>query len=124
MTFGPEESRWVEKTLRKMSLEEKIGQMIALRCYGRFVNRDSEYFQNIQSLILKKNVGGLLFFAGNVFETAHQINSFQRMAKHPLLIAADFEWGSGFRIEGATLFPPLMSLGAIGSDELSYLLRR
>jgi beta-N-acetylhexosaminidase len=122
LTFGPPESRWVEKTLRKMSLEEKIGQMIVLRCYGRFVNRDSEYFQNIQSLVLEHNVGGLLFFAGNVFETAHQINAFQKMAKYPLLIAADFECGSGFRIEGATLFPPLMSLGAIGSEELSFLM--
>ena len=122
LTFGPSESRWVERTLRKMSLEEKIGQMITLRCYGRFVNRDSQYFQEIRSLILEQNVGGFIFFAGDVFETAHLANSFQRVAKYPLLMAADFEWGSGYRIEGATLFPPLMSLGAIGSEELSYLM--
>ena len=120
LTLGPSEMRWAKKTLSKMTLEEKIGQMVACRYSGNFVNRNSEYFQNLKTLIVEQKIGGLIIFGGEVYESAILTNSFQELAKIPLLVASDFERGAGNQIDGATLFPPIMSLGAADSEDLAY----
>ncbi len=103
-----------------MSLEEKVGQMIAWRYNAHFENIDNEYVRDLVNLVSRKKIGGLIIFAGEVYETAHLTNYLQQQAEIPLLIAADFEWGAAMRISGTTLFPPLMALGAGGSEELAY----
>lgn len=122
LTFGPIETKWVTKVLSKMSLEEKVGQMIALRYSGHFVNKDSDYFQDLKSMIEERKIGGLIIFGGEVYETAYLTNSLQKLAKIPLLIASDFERGVGNQIEGATLFPSLMGIGATWSEDQAYLM--
>jgi beta-N-acetylhexosaminidase len=117
---GPAEDEWVKKTLSRMTLEEKVGQMIAWRYNAHFVNLDSESIRELVDLVSRKRIGGLIIFAGEVYETAHLTNYLQQQAQIPLLVAADFEWGAAMRIEGTTLFPPLMALGASGSEELAY----
>ena len=120
--FGRGEAKWVKKIMEKMTLEEKIGQMVACRYSGYFVNRDSDYFKDLESLVVKRKIGGLILFGGNVYETAYLTNTFQDLAKIPLLIASDFERGAGNQIKGATQFPPLMAMGAAGSEELAYMM--
>ncbi len=122
LTFGPSEAKWVEKTLRKMTLEEKIGQMVACRYSGHFVNKDSDYLEGLESWIVKRKIGGLILFGGEVYETAYLTNTAQKMARIPLLIASDFERGAGNQITGATLFPPIMAVGATWSEEQAYLM--
>jgi len=102
-----------------MTIEEKIGQMIAWRYNGRFFNLASDELRFLVELITKRKIGGLVLFAGEIYETAHLTNYLQRQARIPLLIAADFEWGAAMRINGTTLFPPLMALGAADSEELA-----
>jgi beta-N-acetylhexosaminidase len=120
LALGPGEMRWVKRILNRMTVEEKIGQMVACRYSGNFVNRNSEYFQNLTTMIVDYKIGGLIIFGGQVYETAMLTNSFQELAEIPLLVASDFERGAGNQIAGATLFPPLMSLGAADSEELAY----
>ncbi len=120
LTLGPSEMRWINKTLGRLTLEEKIGQLIACRYSGNFVNKNSDYFQNLKTLIQEQKIGGLIIFGGVVYETAILNNTFQDLADIPLLIASDFERGAGNQIDGATLFPPLMSLGAADSEDLAY----
>jgi beta-N-acetylhexosaminidase len=120
----PPDRGWVNKTLGKMTLEDKIGQMIACRFSGTFRNADSEALRKIESLISDQRIGGLILFGGEVYETAMLTNAFQKLAKVPLLFASDFERGTGNQITNATLFPPLMSLGAAGSDGLAYEMGR
>lgn len=122
MSFGRDEAKWVAHTMEKMTLEEKVGQLIACRYSGRFVNLDSEYINELKTLIGEQKIGGLILFAGNVYETAHLTNLLQEKAEIPLLIASDLERGLGNQIDGATLFPPVMSLGAADSTELAYLM--
>jgi beta-N-acetylhexosaminidase len=117
---GPDTAGWAGKTLARMTLEEKVGQMIACRYNGSFFNRDSDTVKDLVGLITKEKIGGLIIFAGEVYETAHLTNFLQEKARIPLLIAADFEWGAAMRINGTTLFPPLMALGATDSEELAY----
>ena len=120
LTLGPAEMRWAKKTLNKMTLEEKIGQMVACRYSGNFVNRNSEYFQNLKTMIEDFKIGGIIIFGGETYESAILTNSFQQLAEIPLLVASDFERGVGNQISGATLFPPIMGVGAADSEELAY----
>ena len=120
LDYGPAEARWVKKTISKMTLEEKIGQMFCLGFYGDFINRNSETLTKYRHWVGDLKIGGLAIYRGDVFETAHMMNSLQALSDIPLLIAANLEKGLGNQMEGATLFPPLMSIGATGSEELSY----
>ncbi|MGA2585831.1 MAG: glycoside hydrolase family 3 N-terminal domain-containing protein [Candidatus Aminicenantales bacterium] len=120
LSLGPGDARWVSKTLGRMSIEEKIGQMIACRYTGGFFNDDSDYIAGLRSLVVDQKIGGVVIFLGESYETAHLNNALQKLAKYPLLVASDFERGAGNQITGATLFPTLMALGAADSDELAY----
>ena len=115
---------WVARTLKKMTVEEKVGQLVSCRFAGGFRNADSAYIRELNDLVAKSGIGGLILFGGEVYETAELTNAFQKLAKVPLLIASDFERGAGNQVTGATLFPPLMSLGAAGSEELAYEMGR
>ena len=117
---APDEG-WVGRTLKRLTIEEKIGQMIACRFTADFRNADSPGLAALDDLVAKSKIGGLILFApARVYETAELANAFQRQARVPLLMAADFERGAANRITNATLFPPFMALGAAGSEELAY----
>lgn len=122
LAFGPSEARWAARLLEKMTVEEKVGQMVAWRYSGHFVSQDSGYLESLESLIVKRRIGGLILFGGEVYETAYLTNRLQGLAKIPLLIASDFERGAGNQISGATEFPPLMALGAAMSEEQAFLM--
>ena len=120
LIFGPSETRWVEKTLKAMTLEEKVGQLIACRYTGDFFNEESPYLADLKDLIVHRKIGGVIIFLGEAYETAHLNNALQKMAKFPLLVASDLERGTGNQITGATLFPTLMGVGAANSEELAF----
>lgn len=115
---------WVEKTLRRLSLEEKIGQLLFVSINGRFMPADSEEMARLRYLVKEKKVGGVILFGGEVYETAILLNQLQKWSKIPLLVSSDLERGAGNQVNGATSFPPLMALGAADSDELAYEMGR
>lgn len=116
---------WVARTLKKMTVEEKVGQLVACRFTADFRNADDPGLRELEALVAESRIGGLILFApAGVTDTAELTNAFQRLAKVPLLIASDFESGAANRVTGATRFPPLMSLGAAGSEDLAYAMGR
>ncbi|MEE8378170.1 MAG: glycoside hydrolase family 3 N-terminal domain-containing protein [Candidatus Aminicenantaceae bacterium] len=56
----------------------------------------------------------MAIYRGDVYETARMMNTLQASSDIPLLIAANLEKGLGNQMDGATLFPPIMSIGAAG----------
>ena len=116
----PADAKRVEKILSRLTLEDKVGQMIACRFTGDFTNLDAAAVRELDELVVRHKVGGLILFGGEAMETASLVNHFQKLARLPLLLASDFERGTGNQITGATLFPPLMAVGAAGSEELAY----
>jgi beta-glucosidase-like glycosyl hydrolase/CubicO group peptidase (beta-lactamase class C family) len=111
---------WAESTLKRLSLRDKIAQLIQIRVPGKFLNAQSEDFKNIRNHIEKHHVGGVVLFAGNIYESAVLLNNLQGISKLPLLVSADFERGVSFRIADATSFPWTMALGAAGSEQFAY----
>ena len=119
---------WADATLRKMSLEEKIGQMIMPWAHIEFMNvKDPDYLL-LQDEMRKYHVGGfgvtVFTDAGSLLkseplEAAALTNGLQKDSKYPLLFAADFERGLSMRLNGATAFPAAMAFGAAGDPELA-----
>lgn len=114
------EKGWAAGTLKSMSLRDQIAQLVQIRVGGKFIHRQSPEYQKIAAQIRQSHVGGLVLFAGNVYESAILLNEFQALSKLPLLVAADFERGASFRIADTTSFPWTMALGATGSEQLAY----
>ncbi|PYV18905.1 MAG: hypothetical protein DMG07_02970 [Acidobacteria bacterium] len=114
------DAAWAGRTLSTLSLREKIGQLVQIRLPGKFLNRRSREFLEILDQIRRNQVGGLILFAGNVYESAILLNDLQRESKLPLIVAADFERGASFRIADTTSFPWTMAVGATGSEDLAY----
>ena len=56
---------------------------------------------------------------GQPLELAVTLNRLQALAAVPLLTGADFEYGAGMRLDGATRFPRAMPLGAAGDPALA-----
>lgn len=116
---APDQS-WVDQTLAGLSLREKIGQLIQIRVRGKFLNRQSPEFQALKETIQQCRVGGVVLFAGNIYESTVLLNELQFISDLPLLVSADFERGASFRIEDTTSFPWTMAIGATGSEEFAY----
>ena len=115
------QSRWVERTLRSMTLDEKIGQMIMPGWdVGAFRNVDSDEFAKARRNIVDFHVGGLHVYGGDPTPVALAINEMQKLAKVPLLISDNFEGGVGYVLFGATRLPLAMAIGATGDEHLAY----
>lgn len=116
--------RWVEKTLKNLSLEEKVGQMLNIRYFTDFQNFDSDDYRqfrdalrkyHIGSVVLTVHVDGPTLLKNPPLEVASVANQLQRDSELPLLIAADFERGLASRVSSVPSFPDAMAFGAIGN---------
>src|SRR5215471_4682707 len=115
---------WVEKTLKKLTLEEKVGQMLNVRYFTDFQNVDAEAYKqfrdslrkyHIGSVVLTVHVDGPILLKNPPLEVAAVANQLQRDSDLPLLIAADFEQGLASRVSSVPAFPDAMAFGAAGN---------
>lgn len=120
--------KWAASTLRKMTLEEKIGQMIMVWAHVQFLNVDSPEYLQMQEEMRTHHVGGFgvtiageggMLVKSQPLEAAQLTNELQKDSKYPLFFAADFERGLSMRLSGATDFPAAMAFGAAGDKELA-----
>jgi beta-N-acetylhexosaminidase len=116
--------KWAEKTLRKLTLEEKIGQVFMIWCRASFLNVENpEYLQlrdamqkyHVGSFAMTVHVDGPFLLRSEPYEAAELLNRLQSESKLPLLFAADFERGVSMRLIGTTVFPHAMAFGADGN---------
>jgi beta-N-acetylhexosaminidase len=120
LALGAGGSRWVDEMMERLTLEDKVAQMIGCRYAGEFYPADGEQAAYLRRLVARHRVGGMVIFGGEAYETALLNNALQSLADVPLLIASDLERGAGTQITGATLFPTIMGLGAADSEDLAY----
>ena len=57
------------KQVKKMSVEEKVGQLVHVGINAKFANRDSPFFRDIQRHVLENKIGGIIFFGAPIYET-------------------------------------------------------
>src|ERR1700687_227074 len=118
-----EGEKWAEKTLHKMSVEEKVGQLFMIWTRAQFLNVNSPDYAQLRDTMNKYHVGSFamtvryeppFLYRSEPFEAAQLLNRLQSDSKLPLLIAADFEVGLSNRLHGTAAFPNAMAIGATG----------
>ncbi len=114
------QDRWVEKTLKAMTLREKIGQMINVRLMGDFTNFQSERFLDYRREIEQNKIGGFTVYRGDANTIAGITNELQRISEIPLFFAADYERGLRMNVRNGTPFTTNMGVGAAGDVEAAY----
>src|SRR6202165_4612264 len=127
--LSPDGERWVTQTLKKMSLDEKIGQVFAVWAYGAFMSTESPEYRDLIRDVEEKHIGSFAIQTqgsplgidrSQVYPTAVLVNTLQSHAKVPLLIAADFERGTSMRIDEGASFPHAMAVAATGHPQDAY----
>ncbi|GMA41946.1 glycoside hydrolase family 3 protein [Mobilicoccus caccae] len=127
---------WARRILRRMTLEQKVGQLFTCYVHGTDAERvtEAEAAENTKlfgvrsgaEAVARYHLGGVIYFAwSDNLKDPEQIaglsNGLQRAAlasgaRVPLTISVDQEHGAVFRIgRPATLFPGAMALGATRS---------
>ncbi len=118
--------KWAEKTLHKLTVEEKIGQVFMIWCRASFLNAENpEYLQwresmekyHVGSFAMTVHVDGPYLLRSEPYEAAELLNRLQSDSRLPLLFAADFERGVPMRLMGATIFPHAMAFGGDGKPQ-------
>ena len=116
-------AKWAERTLQKLSLEEKVGQLFMIWVRAEFLNVNSPEYLELRDSMRKYHVGSFamtvrwdppFLYRNQPYEAAELLNRLQQDSKLPLLIAADFERGITMRLHGGTPFPHAMAFGAAG----------
>ena len=115
--FGNLYSHWVDSVFDSLTPDQRIGQLFFADTYS---NHGKNHVETISEYIQKYRIGGLIFFQGGPKRQALLANRYQALAKTPLLIAMDAEWGLGMRLDSCVSFPRQMALGAIEDMNLIH----
>jgi beta-N-acetylhexosaminidase len=109
--------KWVDSVFNSLSPEEKIAQLMVIRAHS---NLGQDHVKQVTDLIQKYNVGALCFFQGGPVRQANLTNLYQSIAKTPLMVTIDGEWGLGMRLDSVVNYPYQLTLGALKDDKIIY----
>ncbi len=115
--FAARQKHWVDSVYNGLTPDERIGQLFMVAAYS---DANAAQVGGVEALIGKYHVGGLIFFQGSPARQAHLTNHYQSLARVPLMIGMDAEWGLGMRLDSTINFPRQMTLGAIQNNESIY----
>src|SRR5579864_7337076 len=94
--------KWAQKTLKKMPVEEKVGQLFMVWTRAQFLNVNSPDYAQLRDTMNKYHVGSVamtvryeppFLYKTDPYEAADLLNHLLHDSKLTLLIAADFELG-------------------------------
>jgi beta-N-acetylhexosaminidase len=111
------QNHWVDSVYKKLSRKHRVAQLFFVRAH---TNLGQAYEDSVGSVIKDQQIGGLVFFQGGPGRQLNLINTYQKLAKVPLLVAMDGEWGLGMRLDSTISYPYQMTLGAIQDNSLIY----
>lgn len=115
------ESKWVDSVQASLTPDERIAQLFMVAAWS---NKDMKHVRQIDSLVTKYNIGGLIFMQGGPFRQAKLVNYYQSKAKTPILMAIDGEFGLAMRLDSTPQYPRQMTLAAMEDDSMIYYMGR
>lgn len=114
---NPQIIQMADSVLSTLSLREKIAQIIIIA----YQVNDSPKVKRLQNHLIKdEGIGGVIIMNDPLDGAIKRLNEFHTMAKTPLLVTIDGEWGLSMRFDEIPVFPRQMQLGALSSDSLVY----
>ena len=111
---------WPKRVLKKLSLREKIAQMMIYRMHLKYENVTPEKWEEITRLVSGDGIGGIHLWSGDGSSSIAFINEIQNRSKVPIIFDADIERGFGQRFPSGTDFPPMMAITATGNPKNAY----
>jgi beta-glucosidase-like glycosyl hydrolase/CubicO group peptidase (beta-lactamase class C family) len=108
--------KWADSVMQSLTTDQMIGQLMVVRANYPW----KEYDTLIDRYIRDYDIGGVTFFGGHPTLQARQTNHWQSLAKTPMFISIDGEYGPAMRLDSIMGFPYQMTLGAINNDSLIY----
>ncbi len=115
--------KWVDSVMKSLTKDQRIAQLMIVRLsqLDAKTRRPVFFTQQVTQLIQKYNIGGLCVFQGSPADQATIINKMQSIAKTPLMMCIDAEWGVGMRLyEDVLPLPKQMMLGAMRDKQTVY----
>ncbi len=104
-------NQWVDSVYNSLTLDEKVGQL-----FMPIVESNSSWRTRIAGYVNNQKIGGVLFSKGTLSVQAEMTNYIQSIAKTPLFVALDGEWGLSMRLTDAPRFPRNLIIGAIHDE--------
>lgn len=114
---------WADSVFKSLSDDQRIAQLMVVRLSSiDLKTRQITYFdKKVTDLVKQYNIGGICVFQGGPVMQANVINSLQSIAKTPILMCIDAEWGLGMRLLDSVLpLPKQMMLGAMQDSSIVY----
>lgn len=112
-----EAEAWADSVVGRMSREEMAGQLLMPAVYARY---DEANVAHAARYIADDHIGGIILLKGTTDEARQLIDTLSHLARRPLFIAIDAEWGLGMRLEDAPVFPVNGRLGNLRDDRPLY----
>src|SRR6187549_302336 len=109
--------KWVDSVFNSLTPDQRIAQLMVIRAHS---NLGADHIAKVTNDIQQYNVGALCFFQGGPIRQANLTNFYQSIAKTPLMVTIDGEWGVGMRLDSVTKFPYQLTLGAMDNQRLVY----
>lgn len=132
-----QDTDWVEKTLKSMTREEKVGQLFIADLVAVYSHKESPAYTLAEKYVRDYHVGGFILAGGTVTDIAVTTNRLQHESTIPLIISGDLEGGLWFNHPyrwmqgrapelprfvggGGTSLPSLMAIGATANPRFAY----
>jgi beta-N-acetylhexosaminidase len=107
----------IDSIINTMTVSEMIAQLIWVPAWA---GDTGDNFGQVKELVKRYGIGGIIFFEGSLDRQVEFIERLDTVARMPLIIAQDAEWGTGMRLRNIDDFPYQMTLGAVQDDSLIY----
>ncbi len=105
--------QWADSVFNTLTDEQRIAQLMVVRLSAGTPKGVAWYDNEVMENIRKYNIGSVCLFQGNPVKQAEMINKLQSMAKTPLMVCVDGEYGLGMRFDSVQNFPFQITLGAM-----------
>lgn len=116
--FTTGNQRWADSVFARLSLDEKIGQLLMPRANTSNAPYDRD---KLTAWVRDYKIGGLVWFANQPARQTAMINELQGLSAIPMMMGEDLEWGLTMRLDSTIRYPYALTLGAIrGNDDWFY----
>ncbi|MBQ1709251.1 MAG: hypothetical protein II026_09325 [Bacteroidales bacterium] len=104
----------IDSLVANMSRREKIAQLII----EAIDSRESPELRARQEQWIREGLGGLIVMDDKLCDNIQMINELQSLARIPMIVSIDGEWGAAMRFYEYAAFPRAMQLGALDDEVL------
>ena len=109
---------WADSVMSTLNQRQRVAQLFVAKVSPEA--GDAERQRQLQAIVVRENVGGLILEEGTAQQFVDILNLANSLARTPLLITVDGEWGVAMRVRDAVPYPRNMALGAINDSRLMY----